>query len=223
MHIPQREIATSDAAKLVLSNLQKVLADTSSPKKEITAAVTPIFGIRRGAQVVRRVTAERLRKILWSSRNSKIDNTNYLRVRALWKSARINEHNFHSEWGDWGNLVEKYNLSDAKPLKGWVEIIGDVSNLGWHTPLKIAQLSSSTVMAALHDGQDKMSVIQLWKSATFSSTDVPSEPILMLNVVSDDAEKSIRKSSRVSLCKRAVAAAMELPIQRHSSSSRDFT
>ena len=73
MHIPQREVATAEAAKLVVSRLQTVLADLSSPKKMIVDAALPIFGIRWNAAVIRRVGKEPLRRILWSLRNSKLD------------------------------------------------------------------------------------------------------------------------------------------------------
>ena len=173
MEIPHREIATSDAAKLVRANLQRVLAATSSPKKEITNAVTPIFGIRWDAQVVRRVTADRLREILWSLRNSKLDTANYQRVRSIWKSSHVGEHNCPSSWGDCRSIIEKFNLGDVMPLKDWVEVIENLTKLGRLNPQKMAQISSQVLTASLQDGPLKISALQLWKAATLSFTDAP--------------------------------------------------
>ena len=99
MDIHQREIATAAAAQLVLSNLQRVLSDTSTPKKEIAASAIPVFGTRWGALAIRRVTARRLRNILLPLRNSKLDNANYRRIRVLWKEAHLREPDFPVAWG----------------------------------------------------------------------------------------------------------------------------
>ena len=62
MVISQRELPTAAAEKQVLPNLQRVLADTSSPMQDIAADAVPIFGIRCDDQVIRRVTANRLER-----------------------------------------------------------------------------------------------------------------------------------------------------------------
>ena len=73
MNIPQRDIATAEAAKLVLKNLDNALRDTKAPKKLIQAALIPVFGIRWDAQVIRRITRDRLCAILCALRNSNLD------------------------------------------------------------------------------------------------------------------------------------------------------
>ena len=192
MEIPQREIATSAAGRLVRSNPQRVSADTSSPKKEIALSATPIFGIRWGAQVIRRVAADRLREIIRPIRNSNLGNANYQRGRALWTAAHINGPNFPSSWGDWRALIGKSNLDSAKPLKDWVEAIGNLTKMGRAEPLKIAQISSEVLMDSPPDGLDKLTAMRLWEAASFSATDTPSASIFMLNGVSGDAEKIIK-------------------------------
>ena len=52
MNIPQRDITTAEAAKLVLRNLDNTLRDTKAPKKLIQTALIPVFGIRWDAQVI---------------------------------------------------------------------------------------------------------------------------------------------------------------------------
>ena len=70
---PQRDIATAEAAMLVLNNTQRVLEDTTSPKKRnISQALAPVFGARWGIRVIRRAASDRMRETLRSLRNSKI-------------------------------------------------------------------------------------------------------------------------------------------------------
>ena len=81
MQVPQVEIATSEAARLVLCNLERVIRDVSTPLEYIRGALVPIFGIRWDAQIIRRIGSERLREILWPRRNSKLGEATYGRVR----------------------------------------------------------------------------------------------------------------------------------------------
>ena len=82
------ELATWEAAMLAADNLQRVLAGASSPKKLLIKAAIPLFGIRWNAQAVRRVGADRLLRILWSMRQSKLQYETYGRIRLL-RSAAI--------------------------------------------------------------------------------------------------------------------------------------
>lgn len=119
MNIPHRELATTAAAKLILPRLQRVLADTSATKKQIASDVIPVFGIRRDSQIVRAVTSDRLRRALWSLRNSKLYKTNYQRLSDLARAAKLTEPSFPSDWGR-RCLIEKFNLGDvAHPGMGW--------------------------------------------------------------------------------------------------------
>ena len=81
MLIPNRDIATSEAANLVLTRLVKILDGVPAPKKMLIEAVFPIFGIRRNATILRRVGKEKLLGISRPRRNSKIDLGSYLRIR----------------------------------------------------------------------------------------------------------------------------------------------
>ena len=77
MEIPHREVATANAAKLVIANLLKKLQCKTTPRKEITEAIIPVFGIRWGLNAIRRVGASLLSHILWSIRNSKLSDKDY--------------------------------------------------------------------------------------------------------------------------------------------------
>ena len=100
MEIPEQEIATTDAAKLVLSAMRRVLSETSSDKKQIASSLTPVFGIRWDAQIAHKVISTRLCSILCSLRNSKLDKTNYHRIVSLWKLAHEAEPTFSASLGD---------------------------------------------------------------------------------------------------------------------------
>ena len=80
MNIPQRDISTAEAGKLVLAKLDRVLRGAKAPQKLIQAALIPVFGIRWDAQVIKRITRNRLCEILYKLRNSKLDAPTYRRV-----------------------------------------------------------------------------------------------------------------------------------------------
>ena len=115
MEVPHREIATAAAAKIVLPSLERVTKDTESTKKQIAAALTPVFGLRWGSQIVRRVYSKRLCDILRSPRNSKLDKANCGGVPTLWKAAQKTEPTFLASWGEWRDLIENSNLGDVAP------------------------------------------------------------------------------------------------------------
>lgn len=142
MHIPQRDIATAAAADLALASLQKVLSDTKSSNKLIQSALIPIFGIRWGAQVIRRMEGK-LRGILRKLRNSNLDSETYRRVSLLWHTAGEAETDFPHAWTEWRATIERFNLGDELELSEWIDVIDAFINLGWDSPSKLALIPSS--------------------------------------------------------------------------------
>ena len=101
MDILHREPATTQAARLILDNLQKQLRDTSTPRKQLIEAITPAFGIRRDPQVIQMIGPERLRDILRSLRNSKPPRGDYGRINELWNKGIATDNTFPIAWGHW--------------------------------------------------------------------------------------------------------------------------
>ena len=64
MNIPHREHATAQSDRLVLYHLQTHLRDTSTPRNKLMEDAIPVFGIRRGSQVINRIGSKRLCDIL---------------------------------------------------------------------------------------------------------------------------------------------------------------
>ena len=147
MFIPQRDIATAEAAKLVLSKLEKVLSDTKAPCKLIQNAIIPVFGIRWDQAVYRRVTRNRLCSILCSLRNSKLDKETYRRVSLLWSTASETVSDFPQAWSDWRVAIERFNLDDEVKLSEWVEIIDTYRKNGWLSPQTLALVPAEQVKA----------------------------------------------------------------------------
>ena len=143
MHIPQRDIATAEAAKLALSSLQKVLPDTTSPEKLIRNALIPVFGIRRDALAFRRVTMDRLGRVLCSLRNSKLDSETYRGISPPRTTASETETESPQAWADWRAAIERFNLDDEFKLTEWIEAIDTFKKLGWGSPSKMALVSAT--------------------------------------------------------------------------------
>ena len=203
--IPHREIATVDAAMLVLGNLERVLRDVSSAKKQITAALTPAFGIRWGAQIVRKINSKRLCDILWSLGDSKLEKSNYQRILTLRKDAKKSEPSCPAAWGDWRSLIEKYNLDDVTNFPEWSGAIADLTKLGWASPTKLAQSPSDLLKAGFNDGPKKFLAFHLWRAATLSWGDTSSAGIARVHEDTDNAELLIARLKRSSICARAVS------------------
>ena len=103
MIIPNRDIATGEAANLVLTRLTTFLRGVSAPKKMIVGAIVPIFGIRWNAQVVRTAGRQKLREFLWPMRNSLLDKGSYAKIRDLWADATADENDLPPDCGALAN------------------------------------------------------------------------------------------------------------------------
>ena len=165
MYIPQRDIATAEAAKLVLSRLQKVLSDTKAPCKLIQNAIIPVFGIRWDAAVYRRVTRDRLCSILYALRNSKLDKETYRRVALLWSTASETISDFPHAWSDWRVAIERFNLDDEIKLPERVEIIDTYCKRGWSPPQKLALAPAEQVKSAFAGSEKGVAAFQLWSAS----------------------------------------------------------
>ena len=221
MHIPQREVATAEAAKLVVSRLQTVLADLSSPKKMIVDAALPIFGIRWNAAVIRRVGKEPLRRILWPLRNSKLGQVSYAKVRDLWLEANADETVFPQLWEPWRAVIERFNLGDERELPSWVEVVDTFVKRGWDTPRKLATVHSVELEAALAATVFREPATQLWRACVLLFADLSSASFLLLKGVSIDAEKLISQLKTAPARFQAVHSDTKYALQ-HVKSKRDF-
>ena len=94
MEIPHRELATTLAARLVVNNLMVKLGCKTTPKKELSEAIVPLFGIRWDIQVIRRVGAQSLRRLLWCLRNSSLSAGEYAKISQLFQEGLANKAEF---------------------------------------------------------------------------------------------------------------------------------
>ena len=72
MDIPQRELATTNAANRAIPNFDHKLNCKTTPIKVINEAIIPLFGIIWDLSVARRVGDRLLRRILRFLRNSEL-------------------------------------------------------------------------------------------------------------------------------------------------------
>ena len=193
MEIPNRDLATARAAELVLANLERQLVDPTNPIKLISQALLPVFGIRWDADVIRRVSPGRLRKILWSLRNSKLSTQDYNRVRDLWVTGFGQEIIFPAAWEAWRSLIERFNLDDELRLEAWLPIVDTIIKLGWKEPshLALADFNSFNAIATHHAWPPTSA--QLWKASVIVFAPTSAASTLNLKGASADAETLIEK------------------------------
>ena len=92
MIVPNRDVATGEAAKLELADLKGGLAFRTPAKKQTSGATIPIFGICRNAHKARRLGRKLLLRILRSLRNSEMGNVRYNKVKDMRYLESEDEH-----------------------------------------------------------------------------------------------------------------------------------
>ena len=99
MDLPNRDIATAEAAALALAPLMLALKDHSVSRDKIALALRPLFGIRWSRAVIKRVGSGHLCKILSALRNSSLSPVDYERISTLWKTALSWDESFPPSLG----------------------------------------------------------------------------------------------------------------------------
>ena len=204
MEIPHRELATANAALLVVGNLLNKLKCTTAPSKQLPEAILLLFGMRSDIQVIRRVGASPLRRILWRLSNSKLSKSEYNKVSQLWQEGLANKASFPVLWGDWRPLIERFNLGDALKLDEWFLIVDTLIKIGWKDPSALAKVDMATFKALTSPHEPRQAVFQLWKSASLLYAGASAGAILALNGISDDAEALLLRLKAVSLADSAI-------------------
>ena len=214
MNIPQRDIATAEAAKLVLGNLERTLRDTKAPRKLIQLAIIPVFGIRWDAQVIRRLTRNRLCRILCSLRNSKLDPLTYRRVSLLWHSASETNNDFPTAWGPWRVTIERFNLDDETKLQDWIEVIDTFIKLGWDAPQKLALVPATQLRPAMEGHPKALQASQLWTASTLLFADLSAASFHVLKGASVNAENFIEQVRSAAQCSRIARTSVKAALNK---------
>ena len=172
MEIPHREVATANAANLAIANLMNKLKRPAATQKELNEAIIPVFWIRWGLNVIRRVGARLHRRILWSLRNSNLSDKDYNRVNQFWKEGDADTVEFPTEWEIWRTIIQRFNLDDELQLKVWVAIIDTCIKHGWEEPAQLALADAQS----FHSFADKHALQEvsgkLWKATVLIHAEV---------------------------------------------------
>ena len=145
MEFPDRASPTSAAAYLVLASLHRVVRDAQASERTLTAAIVPVFGIRRYVEVIRRVGpstvagSRYLNNLLLLLRNPKLKLADYNRASQLWANAFFNDPtNVPDSWEAWRGIDELFDLDDTRTLRGWTPVVQWVANLGFLGPERLS-------------------------------------------------------------------------------------
>ena len=144
--IRNRDIATAAAAELTLSHLTRALRATPATAELLEEALGPVFGIRRSAQIIRRVLSGQLNGICNLLRNSPLSQQSYARVVQLWKDAlRLDLNSFPPDWETWRSLIENSDLDDHFPLPTWIPITQWCVDHSFSLPSTLARVTFRTL------------------------------------------------------------------------------
>ena len=115
MEISHIDLATAQAASLVIDHLRRQLNDLAAPPHKLEAALITAFVIRWIENVIRRGGTGRLAKILRAMRNSKRPDSAYNKVRGLWVLGLSNDRSFPKSRATWRTLIERIYLDGETP------------------------------------------------------------------------------------------------------------
>ena len=218
MDIPHRELATTQAARLVLDHLKTHQRDTPTPRQKLIEALIPVFGIRWGSQIIRRIGPIRLCDILWSLRNSKLPQSECNRVNELWHQGLATDNTppntSKTKWEARRALIERFNLDGEIPLAKWLVIVDVCVKQGWLGPSRLAtadSLSFTTVVTA--HSLDPLD-IPLWEASVLVSTGISEGATIALKGASANAEQLIKRLKATSWVSSAVTKDASKPLRK---------
>ena len=225
--MPQQELATAEAAKLVLSGMWRVSADTSSSKKQIKDAPTPVFGLRRVPRSPEKSTSGDCAKSCARSEIQSWGGKNYQLVLTLWGGSRKCEPTYPSSrggvWvGGWRILTGGFNLYDVAPLSDWTGAIASVIKIGWSSPVKLAHDSSHLINAGPPEGPTKFSALRHRAADSLLLADTSAASLMRVRGGTADGEKIISCLGSDSVCRRAVTNGIKPAIEKESR-GKDFS
>ena len=211
MDLPNRDIATAEAATLALAPLMLVLKDRSASHLKIATALRPLFGIRRSRAVIKKVGSGHLCKILSAIRNSNLSQTDYDRLSTLWKTALSWDDTSPPAWDSWRPLIERWDLDTKYQLPDFTPAIHEFNRKSWDTPFALSTVPHTALSAALTGGTLARPAHDLWKVAVLSHTTPSNSHALTLSGATDNADTLIAlikaSSLRASTAQKAVHSA----------------
>ena len=211
MDLPNREIATAEAAALALAPLMQVLKGHSAPHLKIATALRPLFGIRWSRPVIKKVGSGHLCKILSALRNSNLSKLDYDRLSTLWTTALSWDDSFPPAWDCWRSLIERWDLDTKYQLSDFVPAIHSFVLRTWVSPFILSSVPQSAIYTTFLEGNKASPALDLWKAAVLAHTKPSSTQALTLSGAQENADTLIEllkaSSVRASSAQKAVHSA----------------
>lgn len=156
-----------------------------------------------------RVGRSAINRLLYRLRNSLLPPNVYLGIKELFSEANNLEGSIPPIWGNWLEIIEKFELDSNTDLPFWRGVIVDIRALGFETPTDLAQKSvraaTQCFSALLRSSEER----RLWKDCALAFLEHMECALFDLNDAPQEAEKltdrlrgrefratSIEKSSR---------------------------
>ena len=186
--IKNRAIATADAAKLVLSGLEKVVEDTGASAKALSEAVFPLYGIRWNMETCQRVGPE-IRHLIWRLRNSKMSPSNYALIRGVLCEAEDLAGPSPINWEQRCSALEQFGLDDRETMSQWRETVTNLATLGFVLPMDLAKLDFAPLMQITWGSSLGKEAKMLWHACVLAFLEPGTKDIVKFTGACDEAEK----------------------------------
>ena len=134
--------ATTAAAKILVSNIEKALRNREATEGEIGAAVIPIYGIIWTRETLCALGPNRHNHIFLNIRHSQPSSTNYEGVKKLWADPHLAPTDaFPQAWSDWQLLISNRNIFSKESTSAWIFTARDIAGNGINSTEELAELS----------------------------------------------------------------------------------
>ena len=165
--LPEKRIsATIEAAKILISNLSKILGGRNFGLIDIQKAIIPIFGIEWTREVVIGVTTNSINNIPKRIKNSPAGPSSYLRLEKLWLDSFVNPSTpFPLDWMQWRNLLVKFGLFRTRPASVWAFIVRDLADRGINQIHELAELRRDQLPSLELREDSSLPLYELWQVA----------------------------------------------------------
>ena len=171
------------AARLIYTNLLRVLNDQKAKTEQILMAAKPFLAVQFSPKVVKAVDANRLRSLMKRLRRSSPPrdwcNTIIAHAKLAWAD-RSEVIPFIFE--EWSCPLVRFSLSGEIPFEDWIPIPNHLTAYDIRSPADLAQLTRSDAHIMFADCPRRGNFIRLWQAATHTiATGTLPAPIMPVN------------------------------------------
>lgn len=154
-------------AKLIYSNVLRVLNDSSSPAHMLLKAIKPFFAVQFSRRVVKEVDNYLLKVLLARLKRSKFSAHWYqLLLKHMSVSLTDDSVAIPFVFEEWRRLLVRFRLSEDLAFPDWIPLLNNLVAYEIRSPTDLAALSRLDILTLTVDSPHRELLFKLWQSAS---------------------------------------------------------